>query len=185
MTPQPNKPRVLIVDDNRSNRIAFQSILEDDYSVRSAAGGHEALDLASKEEFAVILLDVRMPVMDGFDTAEALRALSRTWHTPIIFMSAYDQSLTQIKRGYVAGATDFISSPVDEDLLKFKVGAYVQLFLRNEALRLQVELLNTALRSLHAEFNRRNPTEDVLKSRIKELESLVDELQRQMSPAPL
>src|SRR5262245_35215796 len=108
MTPQPSKPRVLVVDDNEANRAAFESVLERDYTVRLASTGERALQLALTEEFAVILLDVRMPGMDGFETAELLRKRESTRHTPIIFLSAYDQTILQAKRAYVAGATDFI-----------------------------------------------------------------------------
>src|SRR5262245_58482935 len=105
MTPQPDKPRVLIVDDTPANRYAFQSLLEEDYTVYIAGTGRRALELARIEEFAVILLDVRMPEMDGFETAERLRRLDKVRFTPILFTSAYDKTMGQLTRGYVAGAT--------------------------------------------------------------------------------
>jgi len=183
MTPQPAKPRVLIVDDTAANRYAFQSVLDDDYTVYIAGSGRRALELARVEEFAVILLDVRMPEMDGFDTAEALRKIEKIRFTPIIFTSAYDKTLGQLTRGYVAGATDFLFSPVDADLLKLKVATYVQIFLRNESLRLQIHQLNVTLQSLQTELARRVPTELGLKARIRELEELVTELNRQAAGA--
>jgi CheY-like chemotaxis protein len=180
MTPELLKPAVLVTDDHAMNRAAFASILEKEYSVTLAASGRQALDLAASRDFAVILLDVRMPGMDGFETAENLRKRDRTRYTPIIFLSAYDQTVVQVKRGYVAGATDFLFSPVDEELLKFKVATYVSLHLRNEAMKMQVQQLNTLLQSLQAEINRRTPAEEILKDKIRELESVVDELERQV-----
>ena len=179
MTPQPAKPRVLIVDDNSANRHAFQSVLEDDYTVYIAGAGRRALELAAVEEFAVILLDVRMPEMDGFETAERLRKMEKVRFTPIIFTSAYDKTLGQLTRGYVAGATDFLFSPVDGDLLKLKVATYAQIYLRSEALRLQIHQLNVSLQSVMAELAKRDPAENGLKARIRELEDVIAELNRQ------
>jgi CheY-like chemotaxis protein len=179
MTPQPTKPRVLIVDDTAANRYAFQSLLEEDYTVYIAGTGRRALELARVEEFAAILLDVRMPEMDGFETAERLRRLDKVRFTPIIFTSAYDKTMGQLTRGYVAGATDFLFSPVDADLLKLKVSTYVQSYLRNEALRLQIFQLNVSLQSVQAELARKGPAENGLKARIRELEEVIAELNRQ------
>jgi CheY-like chemotaxis protein len=131
-------PRVLIVDDKDANRIAFEAVLEKDFSVTLAESGLQAIDLCRTQEFAVIVLDVRMPGMNGFETAEALRMRESTRSTPIIiFTSTYDQHMTQITRAFVAGATDFLFSPVDAELLKVKVATYAQIYLRQEALRLQ------------------------------------------------
>jgi len=179
MTPQPAKPRVLIVDDTPANRYAFQSVLEEHYTVYIAGSGRRALELTRLEEFAVILLDVRMPEMDGFETAEHLRRDERIRFTPIIFTSAYDKTIGQLTRGYVAGATDFLFSPVDADLLKLKVATYVQVYLRNEALRIQIHQLNLTLQSLQTEVARREPVEKGLMARIRELEDVISELNRQ------
>jgi CheY-like chemotaxis protein len=180
MTPQPAKPRVLIVDDNPANRRAFEILLEEKYTLEVAASGHQALELTLKEDFAVVLLDVRMPGMDGFEVAEFLRRRERTRHTPIIFISAFDQTVLQLKKGYVAGATDFIFSPVDEDLLKLKVATYVEIYLRNEALRLRILELETTLGSLHAEFRRLDPSRAILEQRIKTLELTLATLKHEL-----
>jgi CheY-like chemotaxis protein len=179
MTPQPTKPRVLIVDDTPANRYAFQSVLEEDYTIYLSSSGRRALELARQEEFAVILLDVRMPEMDGFETAELLRRMEKVRFTPILFTSAYDKTMGQLTRGYVAGATDYLFSPVDADLLKLKVATYAQIYLRSEALRLQIHQLNVTLQSLQAELAKRDPVENGLKVRIKELEDVIEELNRQ------
>ena len=173
------KPRVLVVDDNAANRLAFESILETDYSVVLADSGLEALELCRRLDFAVIVLDVRMPGMDGFETAEALRGREKTRSTPIIFTSAYDQTLAAMTRGYVAGATDYLLSPVEPDLLKMKVATYAQIQLRYEAFRLKIQELENLLQSLRAELAKRVPGELGLKQRIRELEAAVAELNRQ------
>lgn len=184
MTPQPRKPRVLVVDDHPANRMAYEAVLEHDYTIYLAESGAQALELAQKVEFAVILLDVRMPIMDGFETAVALRKRDTTKFTPIVFTSAVDKSLTHVNQGFVVGATDYLFSPVDPEFLKFKVSTYAQMYLRNEALRLQIHQLNDLLTSLRAEFDRTVPIESSLKARIRQLESVIEELNRQAISSP-
>jgi len=132
-TPSSNSfehPAVLIVDDTPANLLAFASVLErEGYDLFTAKSGQEALKLVLRREFAVILLDVRMPGMDGVETATFLRAGRGRW-TPIIFVSAYDNTPMQVERGYLAGAIDYLFSPVDPDLLKRKVAALVDFYLR-------------------------------------------------------
>jgi len=184
VTPQPQSPRVLIIDDRAANRTAFEAVLAEDYTLSLVGSGREALEIAARMEFAVILLDVRMPEMNGYETAEALRKLETTRYTPIIFMSAFDQDVVQVKRGYVAGATDFVFSPVDEELLKFKVATFAQLYLRNEAMRIQIVMLANLVQSLQTEINRRGPTEQYLRSKIQQLEVAIEELQRHLTLVP-
>ena len=180
MTPQPGKPRVLIVDDKPANRTAFEAVLEQDYRVTTAESGEEAVSLCVKEEFAVIILDVRMPGMNGFETAETLRKIESTRSTPIIiFTSAYDQNLAQMTLGFGAGATDFLFSPVDPDLLKLKVKTYAGIFLRHEALRQQVQQLNKALAELRAELGRRGLAATEVRSRLDQVERTASEIDRQ------
>src|SRR5688500_17277247 len=121
MSPQPTKPRILIVDDHPANRLAYETVLEGGYTIFLAESGPQALELTRRVEFAVILLDVRMPEMDGYETAVQLRRRDTTRHTPIVFTSAIDQSLSHVNRGFGVGATDYIFSPVDPEFLKFKV----------------------------------------------------------------
>jgi len=175
MTSAADRPRVLIVDDHPANLLAFQSLLEHEYSLALAENGQEALKLALREPFSVILLDVRMPGMDGFEVAELLRKRDLTRHTPIVFMSAYDHSVVQAKKGYVAGATDFIFSPVDEDLLKFKVATYVQISLRNDSVRRQILELQSAMDGLQAELRKGSPS-DPVKEKMLALRSRIGEL---------
>jgi response regulator RpfG family c-di-GMP phosphodiesterase len=184
MTPQPAKPRVLIVDDHPANRRAFETLLEDKYTIGVAATGYQALELTLRDDYAVVLLDVRMPGMDGFEVAELLRRRERSRHTPIVFISAFDQTVFNQKQGYVAGATDFIFSPVDEDLLKLKVATYVEIYLRNESLRLRILELEKTLSSLHTEFKRLDPSRTVLEQRIRSLEVIIESLKQELNSIP-
>jgi CheY-like chemotaxis protein len=124
------RPSVLIVDDTPANLLAFSSVLGGEgYDLSTARSGQEALKLVLRKEFAVILLDVRMPGMDGIETATFLRAGRGRW-TPIIFVSAHDNTHFEVERGYLAGAIDYLFSPVDPELLKRKVAALVDFYLR-------------------------------------------------------
>jgi len=158
-------------------------LLEPHYSVTVAASGREALELAQSCEFAVILLDVRMPGLGGIEVAEQLRKKERTRYTPIVFMSAYDRTEFHAKKGYIAGATDYIFSPVDEELLKYKVATYAQIYLRNEALWLQVQQLQETVRALQQELSRCSPTE-LVREEIQRLDAQIEALKDQLDPIP-
>jgi len=178
---RPHSPRVLIVDDNPLNRAAFTAVLERDFNATAVESGAEALEACRTQDFAVILLDVRMPGMDGFATAEALRMNERYRTTPIIFTSAYDRTLAQITRGYVAGATDYLVSPVEDDLLRIKVSTYAQIHLRQEELRQNVQQLNETVRSLREELERRGLAVTRLQLRLKEVEDAASRIDQQTS----
>jgi len=172
----PSKPRVLVVDDHPANLYTYRTVLEKDFDVTLAGSGMEALDLCRRQEFSVIVLDIRMPGMDGFDTAEALRMETRTKVTPIVFTTAYDQTIAQMTRGYVSGATDFLLSPVDPELLRLKVSTYARIHLRHEALRRSVQQLNEEIRSLHAELERRGITVTRVEARLDRIEAAAHQL---------
>jgi len=105
------RPAVLIVDDTPANLSAFGAVLADDgLEIVPASSGQEALKAALAKEFAVILLDVRMPGMDGIETATILRS-GRARFTPIIFVSAHERTPLEVERGYLAGAIDYLYSP--------------------------------------------------------------------------
>jgi response regulator RpfG family c-di-GMP phosphodiesterase len=142
------RPKVLVVDDTPSNLLAFSTLLEDQgYDVVQARTGQEALKLALDHEFGVILLDVRMPEMDGVETAKYLRQ-GKARHTPIIFVSAYDTLPMQVERGYLAGAIDYLFSPVDEDILKRKVAAFMEFYLKNAEYKNKADVLSHRVESL-------------------------------------
>jgi len=144
------KPKVLIVDDNAANLRAFEAILESlQVEIISVGSGHEALGCLLQNDFAVILLDVRMPVMDGLETAALIRRRGRAQFTPIIFISAYEKTPLEVAEGYLAGAIDYLFSPVSPDTLRRKVSAFVDLYRKNSLVKGEVEELhriNTSLR---------------------------------------
>jgi two-component system sensor histidine kinase/response regulator len=120
---------ILVVDDDRAKRVALKAILEPlGQEVVEAASGADALRHLLREDVAVILLDVRMPAMDGFETAELIRSRQQSELTPIIFVTAFDQAETDIGRGYDLGAVDFVFAPVVPDILRAKVTVFVELY---------------------------------------------------------
>jgi CheY-like chemotaxis protein len=156
--PQPgpldSRAKVLIVDDTPANLCAFRAILElDGHEILEAGSGSEALKLSLKHDFAVILLDVRMPVLSGLETAAALRG-GRAKHTPIILVSAYEQTPVDVKQGYHAGALDYLSSPVDPDTLRWKVSALAEYYVENREWRHLAETLASTVRTLQNEIQR-------------------------------
>jgi two-component system sensor histidine kinase/response regulator len=127
---------ILVVDDNRAKRVALKTILEPlGQEVVEAASGGDALRHLLREDVAVILLDVRMPAMDGFETAELIRSRQQSELTPIIFVTAFDQAETDIGRGYDLGAVDFVFAPVVPDILRAKVTVFVELYRVQQELR--------------------------------------------------
>lgn len=119
---------VLIVDDTPENLVALEVVLEDtDCEVVAASSGNEALSKLLKKEFALVLLDVQMPVMDGFEVAELMRANKRTAHVPIIFVTANSRDDRNVKRGYLSGAVDYLFKPIDPVMLCSKVDFFLQL----------------------------------------------------------
>jgi len=127
MEPTPARSRLLLVDDTLSNLRAFESLLEEPgLEIRTAASGTEALRHLLTEEFAVILLDVGMPVLDGLETAAFVRRNRKARHTPIIFTSADERTPLDVARRDLDGAIDYCFSPVDGELLRRKVSFFVE-----------------------------------------------------------
>jgi CheY-like chemotaxis protein len=120
--------RVLIVDDQAEGTPALEVAL-DGLPVETAwaRSGEEALGFLLKWDFAVMLLDVRMPGMDGFETAQVIRGRARTSTLPIIFVTGFDPRSEVLGRAYALGAVDFITKPVDPGVLRAKVGVFVDL----------------------------------------------------------
>src|SRR3982751_280075 len=123
-----DRPRVLLVDDDERNLLAMQSILEDLGEVVPARSGEEALRHLLKGEFAVILLDVYMPGMDGYETAQIVRGRDQSKGIPIVFLSAVNKEAEHQLRGYSMGAVDYVFKPVDPIILRSKVAVFVELF---------------------------------------------------------
>jgi signal transduction histidine kinase/DNA-binding response OmpR family regulator len=133
---------VLVVDDTERNLTALEAILSDlDARVVKARSGAEALRFMLRQDFALVLLDVRMPGMNGFETAELIRARDRSRQTPIIFLTAYDRTREQEVQGYALGAVDFLSKPVIPEVLRGKVSVLIDLHRKTEEIRRQEALL--------------------------------------------
>ena len=127
--------KLLLVDDDESNLLALQAILEPlGQELMLAQNGTEALRMCLEHDFAAILLDVRMPEMDGFETAEMIRARKRSLQTPILFVTAY-RSDEQLFRGYNLGAVDFLFKPIVPEILRSKVNVFVELSRKNALLQ--------------------------------------------------
>ncbi len=137
---EPDSPvKILVVDDSPSKLIALAAILEEPgQSVIGARSGREALRLLLREDFAVILLDINMPDIDGFETAALIRERKRTESTPIIFVTA-DGDETHARRGYSLGAVDYILAPVIPEVLRTKVGVFVDLYRKTRQLQRQMD----------------------------------------------
>lgn len=135
-------PSVLIVDDDPIKLRAIELTLADvDCAPVAAHSGHEALRYLLQHDVAVILLDVNMPEMDGFETAALIRARGRSAHTPIIFISAISPAESYAAKGYLLGAVDYIFSPMVPEVLCAKVAVFVQIFRLTQTARDQAELL--------------------------------------------
>lgn len=124
---------ILMVDDHPENLLALEAVLSSpNYHLVSATSGKEALKYLIKQEFAVILLDVQMPGLNGFETAKLIRAREKTKHTPIIFITAISQDSENVQRGYAVGAIDYIFKPFHPETLKQKIEKFVEIHQRFE-----------------------------------------------------
>jgi len=151
---------ILLVDDDATKRFAMKAVLEPlGQNVVEAASGPDALRQLLKQDFAVILLDVRMPGMDGFEAAQLIRQRPRSELTPIIFVTALDRAETDMGRGYDLGAVDFVFAPVVPAIMRAKVTVFVELYKAQQELRryrTQLERLvqerTTALTAINREL---------------------------------
>ncbi len=140
---------ILIVDDHPENLMALEAILADlGQNLVRATSGREALRYLLEYDFAVILLDVQMPGMDGFETATLIRERDKLRHTPIIFLTAMDKNDTSVFRGYSVGAVDYMFKPFAPEVLKAKVAVFIDLFRKTEEVKRQAELLRQTNREL-------------------------------------
>ncbi|MEH1898890.1 MAG: response regulator [Nostoc sp.] len=136
------KVNILLVDDKLENLLALEAILEKlGENLVRATSGEEALRCLLHQDFAVILLDVQMPGMDGFETATLIRNRGRSRHTPIIFLTAFSTSDQMLFKGYALGAVDYLLKPLDPNILTSKVTVFVELFKKTEAVKQQTAQL--------------------------------------------
>ena len=136
------KVNILLVDDRRENLLALEGILKSlNENLVKASSGSETLKYLLRNDVAVILLDVEMPDMDGFQTATLIREREKTRHTPIIFLTAISKSDIHVSQGYSLGGVDYIFKPFAPDVLKSKVSAFVQMYKQRREAQRQSELL--------------------------------------------
>lgn len=137
-------PKVLMVDDRSENLLALELLLEDfEAELVKANTGDEALSLLLDQEFALVLLDVQMPGMDGYEMAELMRQSERTKHVPIIFVTAINMTDQHVFKGYEAGAVDYLFKPIVPEILRSKVAVFVDLYRQRAIIQEQLEEINT------------------------------------------
>jgi response regulator RpfG family c-di-GMP phosphodiesterase len=199
-----DKAKILLVDDREENLIALEAILSSlDQDLVRARTGEQALKALLTDEYAVILLDIVMPGMDGFETARDIKRRRKTRDVPIIFLTAVNSDPDYAFRGYAAGAVDFIAKPFDPWVLRAKVSVFVDLHTKNLQLREQAAVVREQAALLRAKFTeppgelssllgaveeqvaellRRAPAE--LAENVFELEKRVSELRAALDPDP-
>lgn len=149
------KASILLVDDQPKNLMALEAILEPlGQELILAHSGEEALKEVLRRDFAVILLDVQMPNMDGFETATLLKQRPKSQHIPIIFLTAISKEELYVFKGYSVGAVDYLLKPFNPDVLRSKVSVFIELFKKNEKIKQQAELLRVRGERQVAEIKR-------------------------------
>jgi signal transduction histidine kinase/DNA-binding response OmpR family regulator len=170
---------ILLVDDRPENLLAMESILADlGQNLIRAESGREALRFLLVEDVALILLDVQMPGLNGFELAELIRERERTQHTPIIFVSATSKDEHYVFKGYSLGAVDYLTKPFEPEILKSKVRFFTKLFQQNQEIKRQAALLEQAngeLDSLNTELEAR------VERRTEQLETANHELENEIA----
>ncbi len=176
---------ILIVDDKPTNLVALESFLcTGDYRVLSATSAIEALRLLEANECAVILTDVMMPEMDGFEFAKALKADMRLREIPIIFLTAMTSEVIDIYRAYEIGAVDYLQKPLEPEVVKAKVAVFVQLFRQRRLIKHQaVQILESERREQRFKFTELQRKEAMTRKINEELERRVDERTRELTAA--
>jgi len=179
----PPKANILIVDDRMDKRLAMETVIEDLHqNIVMASSGREALRHLLNQEFAVILLDVNMPVMDGFETAVLIRERKSLENVPIIFVSAISDTETHVSRGYSLGAVDYILAPIVPEILRAKVAVFVELYKATEQVRRQAEDLLLAHNELEGRVKLRTAelalTNNALRVEVEEREHAEESLRQ-------
>jgi two-component system sensor histidine kinase/response regulator len=169
--------KILLVDDQQDNLLSAEAVLESlGQDIVKAESGREALRQLLDQDFAVILLDVMMPEMDGFETAALIRQRERSRHTPIIFLTALGQSEAHIRQGYDLGAVDYMTKPFVPEILRSKVSVFVELDRKSALLGQQSRLLERQNAELHHAIERSLQAEEEIKALNRHLEKRLAEL---------
>lgn len=181
MESEAKKANILVVDDNPGKRLALVSVLESlNQNCVTAASGVDALRCLLEQEFAVILLDVQMPDMDGFETARLIRSRQRSERTPIIFITAYVRGEMDMLEGYSLGAVDFIFTPIVPEILRAKVSVFVELSQQIQAIKQHEEHLERLVQSrtaaLTAEIAERKQAEVSIRKLSSAMEKVADSI---------
>lgn len=179
--PPPEVPRakILLIDDQRPNLLALEAILESlDQQLVSATSGRDALRHLLEDDFAVILLDVQMPDLDGYETAQLIRSRERSRFTPLMFITAYDRPDFSVIKAYATGAVDYLVKPVVPEILRAKVASFVEVFQKTEQVKRQAIELEAANRRLAAESAERKEALDELHRTAAELKRSNQELEQ-------
>jgi signal transduction histidine kinase len=160
--------KLLIVDDLPENLRALDALIRDDKrQVFQASSGEEALTLMLEHEFALAILDVQMPGMDGFELAELMRGTERTRNIPIVFVSAAGRELNYAFKGYEQGAVDFLHKPLDPDAVRSKVNVFVTLDQQRREMRRQMEALERSRREQETLLRELNKTQEELQRSLR------------------
>jgi PAS domain S-box-containing protein len=148
---QTKKVNILVVDDRVESILAVSAVLDStEYNIVSASSGSEALKQLLKDDFAVILLDVQMPIMNGFETAAIIKTREKSQDIPIIFMSAINQDEQYVYQGYEVGAVDYLLKPFDPYILRSKVAIFVDIFKKKDLIKEQIQKLHEIEMKTHA-----------------------------------
>ena len=185
----PEKAKILLVDDRAENIVALEAILSSlNQTLVPARSGDAALKALLSDEFAVILLDVLMPGMDGFETAAHIKRRPKTRDVPIIFLTARNAEPDYAFRSYSAGAVDYIAKPFDPWVLRAKVSVFVDLYMKNRQLSDQAAMLRTrlgdSLAEVEAARSGADPVLAELSARLAAVEDTVTVLSGQADAAP-
>ncbi len=172
-------PKILLVDDREDNLLSIEGILEPDgYKVVKAGSGRQVLKILLTEfDFALILMDVQMPNLNGFETASLIYEREKLRHIPIIFITANNYGEENIFKGYRAGAVDYIYKPINPQLLRAKVSVFVDLSRKNHQLLAQEQKLTAINRSLEMEINDRKSSEEKVKELNRQLLEKISRLE--------
>lgn len=165
------QPKILIVDDREDNLLSIETILEPDgYTLVKANSGRQALKILLQEyDFAMIMMDVKMPNLNGFETASLIYEREKLKHIPIIFITANNYGDENMYKGYQAGAVDYIYKPINPDVLRAKVAVLIDLYKKNIQLMAQEKKLVAINKSLELEVKERMASEEKVKQLNRQL----------------
>ena len=164
-TPAKSDIKILVVDDREDNLFSIEAILEkDNYTIIKAGSGRAALKiLLQQQDFSLILMDVQMPELNGFETATIIYERDKLKAIPIIFITAHDYDEEYIYKGYRMGGVDYIYKPINPELLRIKVGVFVELYRKNQQLQLHEQKLLETNKALQKEIDDRKLSEEKIR----------------------